>query len=699
MNIKAISYRLLQHLANIFFLVFFVTSFSGTFYEIFADKSYFVAIPIGLIALFFIYFFYILQHSELEFMKRGKGFRFILFLLALINALVQVTGGSDSILFPLYYFVVLFAVYRYTTRIAYYIIMGIALLEYGSIFFIGSFSTSGVLFLIKMIFLILIVLILNVIMSNIRRLHNRKSHYALQPSEQTKALDSMAHLVPHLESDEMTDMDQELFNTLTSVLSLVSNIFHPYTCGIFHYNTEKEAAYLYVYKSTGTNVIPHANIKPGEGLVGLVLSEHQPVIINNFKQDARTLRYYDNDTKIKSFLGAPLLMNNKLEGTLIIDSLEENAFTSEDQGVLINFCSMVSSFIYKSRLMLNLKESTENLSEFYEITKMLNSRLYKDEVITLLTDVIGKMFSSDRLALCMFDDSSKEFTIRQLLGDPADMPQESKFPLADKGCISWVFKHHDISIIPDLSNDGRPIPRYRINEDSEHGFRSFMGIPILIEHELIGVLCLESRMTNKYSQKDRERVTTVMNIATMALAKAQLYQRMENLATVDGLTNLANHRHFLDMFAAEILRAKRHKLAIAILMIDIDYFKQINDNHGHQTGDYILVEIARIFKATVREVDFVARYGGEKFALILVGDTHINALLAAERIRENIAQKTFKHEHSTLSTLTISIGISQYPLDSEIQSELIGLADKALYLAKESGRDCIKTTRDLNKKL
>ena len=185
-----------------------------------------------------------------------------------------------------------------------------------------------------------------------------------------------------------------------------------------------------------------------------------------------------------------------------------------------------------------------------------------------------------------------------------------------------------------------------------------------------------------------------MNIAAMALSKAQLYQKMENLATIDGLTNLANHRHFQDILAAEIRRAKRHNLSLALLMIDIDYFKQINDNYGHQMGDYILAEIGDVFKQNIREVDFVARYGGEEFAIILVGKKPLNYYITAERIRQAVANHKFVYQKQTIP-ITISIGISLYPNDTENQSELIRLADQALYLAKNSGRDCIKTCKDL----
>jgi diguanylate cyclase (GGDEF)-like protein len=686
-------YRLL----NVLFAVYYIASFTGCLHRVGTEGRLYLAALVMLLAAFCGYYYYILQHPEVEFIKRGKGTRLLLGLVLLANGTVQLTGGAVSVLFPMYYLVAFLVIFRYSVRIAYYTISGIALLEYGSTFFQNAMATNGVLLLIKLIFLLLLVFIFDTLHNYLQVRKKKTSSYPLSggpaspPAPQT---DTIELLSAHYENQSRLSLDQELFHTLTSILVLVKNIFQPFTCAIFYYDAKRDNSQLYIYNTESQRIIPQATLRTGEGLVGWIAKELKPLIVGNLTQDSRTLLYYDVDEGVRSFIGVPVLLNGQLEGVLMLDSKQPDAFASEDQGVLMNFSQLVGSFIHKSRLMLDLRQSTTQLSGFYEISKLLNSHLYQSEVLRLLTDVVKKMFPYHRIALCMTDDKREQFVVKHLVGRAGDLTEGCAFPVAEKGRVSWVFQYREICLVPDLERGTQPIPRYRAAEDPRHGFKSFLAAPLMIEHQPVGVICLESDQRNEYTDREREKMSIVINLAEMALSKAHLYQRMENLATMDGLTGLANHRHFQNVLAAEIRRAKRHSLSIALLMIDIDYFKQINDNHGHQAGDYILAEMASILKDCVREVDLVARYGGEEFAVVLVGDKTLQPIVSAERIRNDIQKHPFLFQQRTLQ-VTISIGIALYPTDSAAQSDLIRMADKALYKAKESGRDCTKTCQDL----
>jgi diguanylate cyclase (GGDEF)-like protein len=697
MNIKAISHQFLYKLLNALFIIIALLSTRGLFFKAFADRQYYLLILISLLIGFSFFYFYVLQHSEIEFIKRGKATRILFGLLLLANVIVQLSNGAASFLFPLYYLVIFLVVFRYSVRIAYYSIIGIAVMEYGSIFFHKSISSQGILLLIKLIFLLLLVFIFDTMNSYLKTRRKKISNYPLKNPPATtlpQQADTIELLSSQHEDQSRLNIDQELFSTLTSILILIKNIFQPFTCAIFYYSPEKDESILYIYNSDSDNIVQNTHIRTGEGLIGLVAREKQPIIIGHLTRDSRTLRYYDSDEQIRSFIGIPFVMNNQLEGILTLDSKYEEAYTSDDQGALINFSQLVASFIHKARLMFELNRSNIKFTGLYEITKLLNSHLFQNEVISLLVEVVQKMFKFDRLALCMVDGNHRHFIIKQVIGQAGDLPEGATFSLSEKGRVEWVYRHRAICIITDLDRGDHPIPRYTVNENPQHGFKSFLAAPLMIEHQPIGVICLESTHLTEYTEREKEKISILMNIAEMALSKAHLYQRMENLATMDGLTGLANHRHFQNILSAELRRAKRHGLSIAILMVDIDYFKQINDNFGHQVGDYVLVEMAQVFRQTVREVDLVARYGGEEFTIILVSDKTVNAYLTAERLRTNVQKHKFHHQNQVLQ-VTISIGIALYPTDSENQSELIRLADKALYLAKENGRDCIKTCREL----
>lgn len=162
----------------------------------------------------------------------------------------------------------------------------------------------------------------------------------------------------------------------------------------------------------------------------------------------------------------------------------------------------------------------------------------------------------------------------------------------------------------------------------------------------------------------------------------QLNQQLQNLAITDGLTGLHNHRAFQDYLEEQFQTAMHKKQPLAMILMDVDHFKQYNDTYGHQAGDEVLRRVAQILKQSVRDGDFVARYGGEEFAVVLPRTDTENAVQVAERLREAIASAEW-----TLRPITGSFGVASIRPDMETRREIIESADQALYEAKRGGRN------------
>lgn len=166
--------------------------------------------------------------------------------------------------------------------------------------------------------------------------------------------------------------------------------------------------------------------------------------------------------------------------------------------------------------------------------------------------------------------------------------------------------------------------------------------------------------------------------------------RVESLAIMDPLTSLYNRRRFENIFTNEFKRATRYQFPIACMMIDIDHFKLINDAHGHQEGDTVLKEVARIIQATIREIDTPARWGGEEFVVLIPNTSKEKALLAAERVRKAVASCEFTRTET--QKVTISIGVAGIPDPSiDSQDKMIHAADLAMYKAKKNGRNRVES--------
>ena len=184
-------------------------------------------------------------------------------------------------------------------------------------------------------------------------------------------------------------------------------------------------------------------------------------------------------------------------------------------------------------------------------------------------------------------------------------------------------------------------------------------------------------------RRSREELDSVNQMLT------EKNRALHQLSITDDLTGLYNRKHLMETLTSEVIRSGRHRHPFTLLIIDIDHIKQVNDTHGHQSGDDVLCRLATVFRETIRDCDYVARYGGEEFIVLLTEIEPQLSLEAADRIRKRTAQETIHSGEESIS-VTVSIGAAFFPGDGDTPQTLIQQADKALYAAKESGRNSVQ---------
>jgi diguanylate cyclase (GGDEF)-like protein len=217
---------------------------------------------------------------------------------------------------------------------------------------------------------------------------------------------------------------------------------------------------------------------------------------------------------------------------------------------------------------------------------------------------------------------------------------------------------------------------------------SVIAVPLKSQGRVIGVLNLYDRVdADEFDDNDLATIRSFANQATVAIDNVLLHQEAQRLSITDGLTGLWNFRYFQMNFDKEIERASRFQRPLALLIFDLDKFKQVNDVYGHQRGDSVLIELATRVKGAIREVDTLARYGGEEFVLILPETDLEGATLAAGKICEIVRQRRFGAAGEEPIRVTVSVGIAVYPEHGVGGTTLVKSADAALYAAKEAGRD------------
>jgi diguanylate cyclase (GGDEF)-like protein len=204
-----------------------------------------------------------------------------------------------------------------------------------------------------------------------------------------------------------------------------------------------------------------------------------------------------------------------------------------------------------------------------------------------------------------------------------------------------------------------------------------------------GTYCNDEQIAAAVTLRNGDRVKvgpTIFKFLSGADVESQYHEEIYRLTIMDGLTQIYNARYLYEALEREIIRCRRHERDLSVIMFDIDYFKRINDVHGHLAGDFVLKELARIIQQRIRRDEVFARYGGEEFSIILPETPLEGAVSLAETLRQRVEEHVFSFQADTIK-VTISIGAAQLTDADKTANELLKRADELLYQAKRTGRN------------
>ena len=234
-----------------------------------------------------------------------------------------------------------------------------------------------------------------------------------------------------------------------------------------------------------------------------------------------------------------------------------------------------------------------------------------------------------------------------------------------------------------VDEHGEPLPAAR-----RVGLQRAVAVPMCLAGEIVGVLVIHLRSPRTLERTEVRVLQTLANQAVIAIENAAAYEHTKQLATTDAMTGVANHRELEAYLDRELQRSRKTREPLALIMCDLDHFKEINDTVGHPAGDAVLRHLTRqILVPAVRPRDLVARYGGDEFVLVLRGADSRAAVAIAERIRRTIGGQAVLLDGKAVSNLSLSLGIAVFPRDGDTREALVQAADQALYVAKRTGRN------------
>jgi len=378
-------------------------------------------------------------------------------------------------------------------------------------------------------------------------------------------------------------------------------------------------------------------------------------------------------------LFVPLVSRNKLIGILLLGKKQMGRFTLSDYNFLEEIASGVAVSMEKEYIQQQLKDREKELSIINRSNLIINSSLDIKRTYDNFAKEIRQVVDVSWTAIEVIEETELRFlTLSTEVGSAWQVGER----VAIKGTpVEWVSMNKQSLVQPDLFFVSRFITdKYYI----EQGIRSMVHIPLLVDGNVIGVLAVASRNPEAYAKHQVLLLEELASQITESVENSRLFAKTEQLSRVDGLTGLLNRSSFDEQMANEVGRHMRYGGVFSLIIMDVDSFKSINDNHGHQMGDMVLQQISNIIKNTVRSSDQVFRYGGDEFAILLPYTNPTAAVIIGERVRERIINES-KVDNIKI---TSSLGIAGWPEDSIAGNQVVATADIAMYAAKKKGGNC-----------
>ena len=442
---------------------------------------------------------------------------------------------------------------------------------------------------------------------------------------------------------------------------------------------DKQARQLYVRSQVGWDPGKDAiRLGCNEGLTGAAFSKKQPVYAADVSKDAR---YICAAQATKSELAIPLMVRDEVVGVLDCQSDQLNRFDQETVELLTLFSTQASLALENARLYTLERQRARQLQAINTIAQQSTAVMDLEDLLSRACSVIQQTFQVSHVSLCMREE--EDVVMRAHHGELTPCFQGTgRFP-ANQPPWSEVIAANGTVIERNLS--GKPDP-VRLFKECE----SRMSIPLISFGQTHGVLTLHSSRQNAFHENEAQPLESVADICANSIQNAHYVQRVKQLAYLDGLTGIFNRRFFELRIMEEIERARRYGTGMAVIMADIDQFKQLNDEFGHLLGDEVLRQVSSLFHQQVRKIDVVCRYGGEEFAILLTQTNEQQAMTIADKLRKLVAEWQFP---GVPRTVTISAGVAAFPSHGKTRDEIVRAADSGLYAAKQAGRNrvCLST--------
>ena len=337
-----------------------------------------------------------------------------------------------------------------------------------------------------------------------------------------------------------------------------------------------------------------------------------------------------------------------------------------------------------------IQKRGEDVNVILRMSMLTGLQMQLEATLNLLCDMTADISAFDKAMVYFWDEGRELMELRIARNVEKQIGEE----VATGNILNfWAIKY------------GRPLLVEQGHNAQSDALMQVVGatcalvVPMFVSNRVMGSLQIfRSKADKPFTKEDAQLLWILSLVAENLLTREYANEGLLRFAFTDYLTGLRTRGYFEQQLELEFKRAERKQQKFALLMIDIDHFKVLNDTFGHHVGDQLLRDVTSILMKDMREVDTVARYGGEEFVIILPETTETGAVFVAQRLRRAVDQaKFFAGSPHSVQHLTISIGVAVYDSDAQFKRDLIEFADAALYAAKHAGRNRVMCYSELSK--
>jgi diguanylate cyclase (GGDEF)-like protein len=330
-----------------------------------------------------------------------------------------------------------------------------------------------------------------------------------------------------------------------------------------------------------------------------------------------------------------------------------------------------------------LQQRTYELEILNQMSNSLQACRTEEEMYTVVVNTCSQLFPFTSGSLCLMNDEQTALSEVASWGNPPD--EIRTFGIDDP----WIFDHDKTEFI-EHPDTGRLSAHIGYSLDS-----SYLCVPISVSGEILAILSMDFTLCrhNHSDEECRQKLESSRIVLTgiaehyaLSLVNLRLRETLRKESILDPLTGLYNRRYMETSLKREARRAQRHNMPLGCMMLDVDYFKILNDTYGHEAGDIVLQELGALLRRHIRGEDIACRYGGEEFLLILPEASLQDTRQRAEELRIIVKELQVRY-HGKILTITVSVGVAALPNHGFNAKDVINAADKALYQAKAEGRD------------